>query len=1682
MKLFSKLLLFFSFIAFSFFSRAQALDDWINYSQPYFKVNVGENGVYKIEYLTIALATPEIARETGIIDPDRLQVFYRGKEIPIYVHGANDGSFFNGDYILFHGEKNNGDLDEALYEKREYMSNPYYSLFTDTSAYFITLLPRGSTQKGLRYSEYNVKDPAAPRIPYYMHQEVVEFNNFYSYGKPHSIYNYDFHYSEYKEGEGWLGPRFGYNQGAASRIESVNTLGIDKSVPVNANVELNIIGLSNDAGVYIDHEVEVRIGPTSTATSFLFDTTFEGYSIINKKMDVPLSSLGTVNTYLEFLPKRVNSVAVHGNAVGYIKLTYPREFDLSSGTYYNFTAPSSTVRNNILFSSYGAGSSTKPMVFDEGNNLMYRPTVGTGRDFLVTMPPRGKESKIHVFDETEIKVIEVEGFMFQNIRSTHGDSLLSNCIYNIITSKRLRGTEMDEFYAYKKQGKATIANVEDLYNLFSYGVSHPLAIRRYCKFLVDENINANPEYLLIIGRGFENQLYRKSASNTARMSVPTIGVPASDVMFSYDLNGTGVAPYMATGRLAFDHKYDIRNYLDKLKKYEDPTELQVWRKEVIHLGGGKDGGQAGNILGILNNLKSYTTDIPFGGNVTTFSKSASGIVSPYVKENTVNKINAGVNMVTFLGHGSTTLLDLDIGDTSDLSNDGKYPIYFFNGCSIGNPNLGYNSNGEIFYSEQVLKAKDKGGIVFIGQSSTSELNSVRGVMDNVYKEVYVNGYGESLGKNLKDALDSLYRVSPTEMSWIHATQTFYQGDPGIVSYSPSLPDYVIEAKDVFIYPSDAIALSDSFAVAVIVKNAGKAPQDTCELKLSRTYPDLFRKDNVSIIIPPVLVRDTFYVWLKSKDISTAGTNYLDIEVNFNRDFDEFTYLNNRILNKDFEMRSNGVNLIYPKPFDIVTGDKVDILVNAMNLAENPQNFIFELDTSPHFNSPFKKSSGDVQSGPLARQAFSLLKTDSTVYYWRCRLARDNEDGGAWKKQSFTNIKQSPVGWSQAHFPQFHSESNDVTQGIVIDTTARTIDFDILEKAIWIDTDLQGSFKGVKLGGGFSSKDINAGICFDGLVVMLFNKNTLELEYHPTIDPKDYCPNGDSYNGSSRQIYYNFQTQYVSGWNAFSNFIDGVEDGTYVALFTFKNNGLNNYKGWGANVYEALHDIGSVAMDAVDANDPNVNPDKYMFVCLGRKGLNPGEAYEEVIYAGLAAVEARMYGKRGDGLISSEPIGPAGEWNDAFFNVVKENGNDSFLLHVLAVRPNLQDTLLISNKVSTGINLSGIDADKYPYIRLQGDFFDEKERTPAQLINWRVTHASVPEGSINILRSYEDFNGVDTLLEGEVFNSKIAFENVSGYPFDSILVVSKFEEVKTRKILWTDTTKISALKPLEFDFYAKNIETKGLKGAYTYTVKFNPGPDQPEVRLVNNTLTEWMYVKVDELNPILDVTFDGKHIVNGDLVSAQPRILITSKDENKVLLQDDSTKFLLSLKSPGSADFVDLEIDGNEVQYFPATDANNMAMAEFNPSKLPDGEYTLRVQTYDKTGNIAGAEPYEITFKVINETSISNFYPYPNPFTSQTRFVFTLTGSEIPDFINIKILTITGKVVKEINKEDLGAITIGNNVSEYSWDATDQFGDRLANGVYLYKVTVKHDGKVVKPYATAGDGSFKQDFGKLYIMK
>ena len=251
---------------------------------------------------------------------------------------------------------------------------------------------------------------------------------------------------------------------------------------------------------------------------------------------------------------------------------------------------------------------------------------------------------------------------------------------------------------------------------------------------------------------------------------------------------------------------------------------------------------------------------------------------------------------------------------------------------------------------------------------------------------------------------------------------------------------------------------------------------------------------------------------------------------------------------------------------------------------------------------------------------------------------------------------------------------------------------------------------------------------------------------------------------------------------------------------------------------------------------------------------------------------------------------------------------------------------------------------------------------------------------------------------------------------------------------------------------------------------------------NNNITNNYTVNKDLKESLLNVLFDGKTIINGDIVSPKPIIQILNTDENKFLLLNDTSTVDVYLKNQTSTNFKRINYSDNSLTFIPATTGEkNTSIIEFKPEQLTNGSYTLRVKSKDITGNINNND-YEIDFEVVNESTITNFYPYPNPVVNSMKFVFTLTGQKIPDKIKITIYNGSGKVVKTITKTELGNIKIGNNISDFTWDCTDEFGDRLANGVYFYKVEISDSDEDFRAKRTSGDINFKANMGKIYLIK
>lgn len=77
--------------------------------------------------------------------------------------------------------------------------------------------------------------------------------------------------------------------------------------------------------------------------------------------------------------------------------------------------------------------------------------------------------------------------------------------------------------------------------------------------------------------------------------------------------------------------------------------------------------------------------------------------------------------------------------------------------------------------------------------------------------------------------------------------------------------------------------------------------------------------------------------------------------------------------------------------------------------------------------------------------------------------------------------------------------------------------------------------------------------------------------------------------------------------------------------------------------------------------------------------------------------------------------------------------------------------------------------------------------------------------------------------------------------------------------------------------------------------------------------------------------------------------------------------------------------------------------------------------------------------------------YPNPFINQTQFWFEHNRPNQLLNVQVQIFTITGKIVKTINQS---VLSTGFNSRDVIWDGRDDFGNKIAKGVYIYRLKVQ----------------------------
>ncbi|MDF2454420.1 MAG: hypothetical protein K0R51_413 [Cytophagaceae bacterium] len=1657
--------------------KAQEGREWIVSGQPYYKIPVAEEGVYRIPLSDLNTAG------VSLVDPSKLQIWFRGVEQSIQVDATD---------LYFYGKGNDGTLDSLLYEPYTAQSNKYYSLFSDTTYYFLTV----GSSAGKRLTN-NLPNPTLAQANH-VHTETIFYADEYALG---ALYSADTHLSTGDFGEGWV----------SSSISRGGTDAVSRTIEIpisnlytgptagNAELEIMLVGTNQNG-----HRVEILIGdPSSPSAVYAIPTSFNARQNYKFTQSLPLNYL-TNNQPLKVTVRLQGGSPNNPDMVAltYIVLKYPQTTNLSGKSFYFIEPVKDNVAKTLSLSNFTANSFLWDLSAEWAYvNLTYSLTGGTA-----TVDVSGSTTKI-LYVNTFKSII--------GIASVNMDPypVLASTDMLLITHPILWSSVAD--YVTYRQSLAgggidiAVSDVTKLYNLYSYGEKHPIAIKRYCK----EQLNTGtPKYLFLVGKGInynyegntdEGYLkYRKKPTafinNTYRYQqlyyrmedlIPAYGWPASD--HYYTITDGTLRPKLTTGRLSARTNADVLQYLDKVKANDQAPSDAIWRKHLVHLSGGKNASEVQLFENYVNGFKSIAEGPRFGGKVVrSYKKDLTvGAVDTKLIYSVADEVNKGLSYITFFGHSSPSVIDLDIGNVSNTvygyDNKGKYPLLFMNGCQSAE----FFIQGSI--PEDWTMTPELGSLMTLGHGDIGYPQYMQKYTELFYKfnfrdNRFINSSVGDIQSKTLDTFLTIYQFDfNKEIVKAQATQFILQGDPAIKLYKPLKTDYAIAGdgetgeKKVFIAAignGPVTAMSDAFNLAIPITNYGLSDPDSIQIMVKHTVTS---NGTVTInriyplkVIAPIGYVDTVYFTIPAKDANLFGINKFEITIDPNDSIDEFNESNN-IATLEYFLSLSSVSCIYPSEFSVVHDQPVNFVAQSIDLFQDTRTYYVEIDTSHLYNSP-SKIVRTISSGALVKFTQSLLTdlvpSDSLVYYWRIRFNDlvAGEDT-LWGESSFIYIKNSPEGWSQSEYPQYFKNTYKN-----ISVNAQGLSFTTTTAKLYVKT--QGS-DSTNVEIGYNNNTLVAFIPGNyqcpfnkgGYVVVFDGESTVPY----LLDQSLKC--GPLDNPLTHQFS---DLSSTTTQNQLEDFLNNIPDGETVL---FVSSGSASVDTWSSSLKEVFTDkLGAEHIPDLGAQTP--------YILLAKKGAGTTplkEMYSTDPSTVLLLEETNLLkGTYKSGSITSTLIGPSTLWG-TMYKTVKRTNDDFAELKVIRMNGLGVAVDTIAVPLDGDVDLAPlVNATAFPYIRLLMNTSDTTDFTPADLKKWQVIYAPVPEGTLDPYKVGIANYPKGTYDIGTEFNIPFSFENISTVDFPDTLRVVFFLKNEFGKIK-RDTVNIGLLPKGQATTFNYILNTSEFPGKNTFQAYVNP-QFQPEVYYQNNFIVLNYNVQEDKIHPVIGALFDGMHIFDGDLVSPNPTISVVLKDNNNLMTMDSSTTFNITLQYPNGELF---EIPYKTNQSFiigyvghDPTDKSRFRL-EFNPtSDFPDGKYKLIIQGRDASGNRSAAQNLEVNFTVLNQSTITNFYPYPNPFSTSCRFVFTLTGKEIPEDVKIQIMTVSGKVVREIFKDELGSIHIGDNITDYAWDGRDEYGDKLANGVYIYRVIIKNQNDKFEHRETSGDKAFKKGYGKLYILR
>lgn len=1659
---------------------------WIDYNKTYYKFKVGSTGLYRIPQAVLA------ANGLSGVPAEQFQLWRNGQQVMVYTSSAT-GPLSASGYIEFWGMMNDGKMDTRLYRIPDYQLSDHWSLETDTAAYFLTVNPSGGN---LRYTDAanNVAGNTLPAEPYFMNTSGVYFKNGINPGYAVPVGGPYVYSSSYDIGEGYTTADIFPGGDLSRRIDSLNLF----TAGPPASFKISAAGNAWNA-----RNLRVKLFNT-----VLVDQDMSNFNYLRKEVgSIPLSNF-TNPDYAVISVGTTSSVTTDRIVVSAIELRYPSKFNFNNKKNFYFELPATATGNYLAIDNFNYGTAA-PALLDLTSGRRYIADISTPGKVKIVLPPSSDTLRRFVLVNQEAGNILPVNSMVQRSFVNYANTA-NQANYIIISNAALFNNGagvnyVEQYRAYRASPAggsftAKTFNIDELTDQFAWGIKkHPFAIKDFIQYAKSKFVDT-PRFVFLLGKGICYNEYAPNESSPAseRLNlVPTYGNPASDILLASDYGSA--FPDVPVGRLSVVNGNEISVYLDKMKQYEaaqastsQTVADKAWMKNVVHVIGGKDSSESAIFSSYMNRYKNTIEDTLFGGKVETFSKSSTAAVQLIASRRIEELFNEGISLIGYFGHSSANTLEFNLNSPESYHNQGKYPVFNVSGCTAGN-NYIYDETrltGNESLSEKYILANQRGSIAFLASSHLGIPPFLDNYNNEFYRNIAVTDYGQSIGTHIRNTIKNLGGAitSLDYFSRLHLEEINLHGDPALKINSHPRPDYVVEESLVRINPTFISILQDKFTLDVKMFNIGEAIKDSITVEVKRTYPNGTVESIYRSRIKAMYYSDSFRLTVPIIPTRDKGLNKITISIDVDNEVSEISETNNTIT-KEFYIYEDEIKPAYPYNYAIINVNNQKLFASTANPFSSERQYVMELDTTALFNSPQKTGKTLTSRGGIIEFDPAVVYSDSTVYYWRVAIIPATGTDYHWNSSSFIYLKNSTPGANQSHYYQ-HLASDTVTVSLEPDRKWKfgtVLNNIFMKNGVFPTAASTASDFMVTINGSDAAKSV-CGV--SNVIINILDPVSL-IPWKNVVGPEGLY-GSDPVCGSDRIANFQYNILDRNKRKKAMDLLDLVPDssviiirntsGTDPASNTYAADWKADTAFFGINnsLYHRLRSQGFTFIDSFN------RPRAFIFIYQKNKpAFGPEFVFSDGISDNITL--AKDYTTPDTlGFITSPQFGPAKSWKQMHWRGSSEEANsvDNPSVDVIGISGTGASTVLFTtDKNRQDLDISSVNAAQYPFIQLKMRNMDSVTLTPYQLKYWRLNYDPAPEGALapNLFLTKKD-----TLEAGEKLSFGIAFKNISPFAFDSMrirLIIIDASNVSHPVLLPRQKPLISGdTILLKYD-----VDVQNYSGLNTLYVDFNPDNDQPEQYHFNNFLYLNFYVKGDKFNPLLDVTFDGVHILNRDIVSARPHITIKLKDENKFVALNDTSLIRVQVRYPDGS-LQSYRFDNDTLRFTPAdlSSGENTATIDFTPALAGnDDEYELIVSGKDASGNTAGELDYRVTFRIISKPMISNLLNYPNPFTTSTAFVFTVTGVEPPQNMRIQILTITGKIVREITRDELGPLHIGRNITDFKWDGTDAYGQRLANGVYLYRVLTNLNGKSLDKYTAQDDNTdkyFTKGYGKMYLMR